>query len=112
MGISSQPYDASSESIPSTPTTSKRAMEAFQAPLVAHLLLPHGDVRAVISHVGVEWREGSSEYYEGRLLRLKVGLVGCARPLGGHAEDMGWRDEDGGGKRKCEASLARRSLEL
>jgi hypothetical protein len=77
-------------------------MEAFQAPLVPYLLLPHRDVRAVIAHVGIQWRERGPEHHEGRLLSLEVGLVGSARPLGRHGNDMGERERRrrGEGKEK------------
>jgi hypothetical protein len=80
--------------LPSAPAARERTMEAFQAPLVPHLLLPHRDVRAVIAHVGIQWRERGPEHHEGRLLGLEVGLVGSARPLGRHGNDMGERERE------------------
>lgn len=63
-------------------------MEALQPPLVPDLLFPHGDVGAVISNIGVLWGQSGAKDHEGRLLGTKVRFVSCARPLGGHAEDM------------------------
>jgi hypothetical protein len=61
-------------------------MEALQSSLIPNLLFPYRDIGAVISNIWILWGKRGSEDYKGRLLRLEIGLVGCARPLAGHGK--------------------------
>lgn len=56
--------------IPSAPSSSKGTVQALSAPLVPHLLLPDGDVGAIIAGFWVEGQEGSAVDDEGGLLCL------------------------------------------
>lgn len=63
-------------------------MKAFPAPLIPHLLLPDGDVGAIVTDVRVQGREGGTVGDVGGLGFLEIGLVLRASPLVGHVESL------------------------
>lgn len=72
--------------LPCTPSSGECAVKTLAAPLISHLLLPNGNIGAIITGVWVIGREGRAVDNEGRLLCLKVCFVCRAWSLGGHMD--------------------------
>ena len=65
-------------------------MKSFPTLVIEDFLLPHRDVGAVVSNVGVLWGERCAVEDVGGLLSLDVGFEGCSGAFEGH-------DSGGGG---------------
>lgn len=74
--------------LPSAPAACKGAVQTLPAPLVPHLLLPDGDVGAIVTDVRVQGRQRCSIGDVGGLGLLEICLVLRARPLVGHVESL------------------------